>query len=40
MQVDSEKTIAEDVRIDDINMVVKDVGKRPMVLGKSVNSSN
>ena len=33
MQVDSGKTTTDDViRIGDVNVVVKDVGKKPMVL--------
>ena len=36
MQVDSGKTTTDDVvRIGDVNVVVKDVGKKPMVFGKS-----
>ena len=35
MQVDSGKTTADDVvKIGDVNVVVKDVGKKPMVFGK------
>ena len=40
MQVDTQKITADDVmQIGDANVVVKDVGKGPMVFGKSVNSS-
>ena len=40
MRVDSEKTTAHDVvQINNINVVVKDVGKRPMDFGNSVDSS-
>ena len=36
MQVDFRKTTADDVvKIGDMNVVVKDVGKKPMVFGKS-----
>ena len=36
MQVDFRKTTADDVvKIGDVNVVVKDVGKKPMVFGKS-----
>ena len=36
MQVDSGKTTADDVvKIGDVNVVVKDVGKKTMVFGKS-----
>ena len=35
MQVDSGKTTTDDVvKISDVNVVVKDVGKKPMVFGK------
>ena len=35
MQVDSGKITADDVvKIGDVNVVVKDVGKKPMVFGK------
>ena len=41
MQVDSRKTIADEVvKVGDVNAVIKDVGKRPMVLGKSVKSNS
>ena len=37
MQVDSRKTIADDVvKTSNMNVVIKDVGKRPIVFGKSV----
>ena len=36
MQVDSGKTTTDDVvKIGNVNVVVKDVGKKPMVFGKS-----
>ena len=36
MQVDSGKTTTDDVvRIGDVNVVAKNVGKKPMVFGKS-----
>ena len=39
MQVDSGKTTAGDVvKIGDVNVVVKDVGKKPMVFGKSAQT--
>ena len=39
MQVDSEKTTTDNVaKVGDVNVVIKDVGKRPMVFGKSVKS--
>ena len=39
MQVDFEKTTADDVvKVGDVNVVIKDVGKRPMVFGKSAKS--
>ena len=41
MQVDSEKTTADDVvKIGDVNVVVKDVGKKPMVFGKSAQTDS
>ena len=41
MQVDSGKTTTNDVvQISDVNMVVKDVEKRPMVFDKSVDPRN
>jgi len=40
MQVDFERTTADDiVQIGDMNVVVKDIGKRQMVFGKSADSS-
>ena len=40
MQVDSGKTTAGDVvKIGDVNVVVKDVGKKPMVFGKSAKTN-
>ena len=39
MQVDSGKaTVDNIVQIGDVNVVVKETSKRPMVFGKSVNS--
>ena len=39
MQVDSGKTTTDDVvKIGDVNVVVKDVGKKPMVFGKSAQT--
>ena len=36
MQVDYGKTtIDKVVKVDDVNVVIKDVGKKPMVFGKS-----
>jgi len=36
MQVDSRKTTADEiVKVGDVNVVIKDVGKKPMVFGKS-----
>ena len=41
MQVNSEKTTTSDVvQISDVNVVVKDVEKRPMVFDKSVDPRN
>ena len=41
MQVNSEKTTTSDVvQISDVNVVVKDVEKRPMVFDKSVDPHN
>ena len=41
MQVDSEKTTTDDVvKIGDVNVVVKDVGKKPMVFGKSAQTDS
>ena len=41
MQVDSGKTTTSDVvQISDVDMVVKDVEKRPMVFDKSVDPRN
>ena len=41
MQVDSEKTTADDVvKIGDVNVVVKDVGKKPMVFNKSAQNDS
>ena len=41
MQVDSGKTTTDDiVRIGDVNVVVKDVGKKPMVFGKSAQTNS
>jgi hypothetical protein len=40
MQVDSGKTAANKImQIGDVDVVVKDVGKGPMVFGNSVKSS-
>ena len=37
MEVDSRKTTADEiVKVGDMNVVIKDVGKRPIVFGKSV----
>ena len=39
MQVDSGKTTADEiVKVDDVNVVIKDVGKKPMVFGKSAQT--
>ena len=41
MQVDSGKTTTDDVvRIGDVNVVAKDVGKKPMVFGKSTQTDS
>ena len=41
MQVDSGKTTTDDVvKIGDVNVVVKDVGKEPMVFGKSAQTNS
>ena len=41
MQVDSGRTTADDVvKIGDVNVVVKDVGKKPMVFGKSARTDS
>ena len=41
MQVDSGKTTVNDVvKIGDVNVVVKDVGKKPMVFGKSAQTDS
>ena len=41
MQVDSGKTTTDDVvKIGDVNVVVKDVGKEPMVFGKSAQTDS
>ena len=41
MQVDSGKTTTDDVvKIGDVNVVVKDVGKKPMVFGKSAQNGS
>ena len=41
MQIDSGKTTADDiVKIGDVNVVVKDVGKKPMVFGKSAQTDS
>ena len=41
MQVDSRKTTADDImKIGDVNVVVKDVGKKPMVFGKSAQTDS
>ena len=40
MRVDSEKDKGDEVvKISNVKVVVQDTGKRPMVFGKSVNSS-
>jgi hypothetical protein len=39
MKVDSEKTIADSVPIGNVNMVIKDVGKGPMIFRKSDSPS-
>ena len=40
LQVDSGRTTADDiVQIGDMNVIVKDVGKRSMVFGKLVDST-
>ena len=39
MQVDSGKTTADDVvKLGDVNVAIKDVGKKPMVFGKSAKT--
>jgi len=39
MQVDFEKTTADDVvKVGDVNVVIKDVGKKPMVFDKSAKT--
>ena len=39
MQVDSGKTTANNVvKVGDVNVVIKDVGKKPIVFGKSAKS--
>ena len=39
MQVDSRKTIVDDgVQVGDVNVVIKDVGKKLMVFGKSAQT--
>ena len=41
MQVDSGKTTAdENVKVGDVNVVIKDVGKKPMVFGKSAQTDS
>jgi hypothetical protein len=41
MQVDSWKiTTDEIVKVGDVNVVIKDVGKRPMVFGKSAKTDS
>ena len=41
MQVDSEKITVDDVvKISDVNVVAKDVGKKPMVFGKSTQTDS
>jgi len=41
MQVDSGKTTTDDVvKIGDVNVVVKDIGKKPMVFGKSAQNDS
>ena len=41
MQLDSGKTTTNDVvKIGDVNVVVKDVGKKPMVFGKSIQTDS
>ena len=40
MQVDPQKTRASDVVIGDVNVVVKDIEKRPMVFDESVDPCN
>ena len=40
MQVDFGKTTADDVvKVGDVNVVIKDVGKKPMVFGKSAKTN-
>ena len=39
MQVDSGKTTADDVvKLGDVNVAIKNVGKKPMVFGKSAKT--
>ena len=41
MQVDSGKTTTDDVvKIGDVNVVIKDVGKKPMIFGKSAQNDS
>ena len=41
MQVDSGKTTADEiVKVGDVNVVIKDVGKKPMVFGKSAQNDS
>ena len=40
MQVDSGKTTSDEiVKVGDVNVVIKDVGKKPMVFGKSAQTN-
>ena len=40
MQLDSGKTTTDDVvKIGDVNVVVQDVGKKPKVFGKSIQTN-
>ena len=41
MQVDSGKaTVDEIVKVGDVNVVIRDVGKKPMVFGKSAQTDS
>ena len=41
MQVDSRKATADEiVKVGDVNVVIRDVGKKPMVFGKSAQTDS
>ena len=41
MQVDSGKTTADQiVKVGNVNVVIKDVGKKPMMFGKSAQTDS